>query len=189
MEIRIRSTGQVMQEAEFRSLHNQTSFPQQLSAELLDGFDADVVMEGPQASNMEWWQYSQRSGVEQINGNWYTKYIAGPVFDADADRDAYIAQKTTERNQALQASIVSQTQARLDTFAKTRNYAGILSLCTYSGSLVPKFAAEGQYGVQLRDDTWSTCYQILADVEAGTRPLPSGYEEIAPELPTPQWPA
>lgn len=188
MEIRIRNTGEVVTECEFRRLHQNTSLPA-LTPELLEALGADPVLHGPDAQNLLWWQHSQRDGVEQINGKWYTKYIAGPVFDADADRDAYIAQKTTERNQALQASIVSQTQARLDTFAKTRNYAGILSLCTYSGSLVPKFAAEGQYGVQLRDDTWSTCYQILADVEAGIRPLPSGYEEIAPELPTPQWPA
>jgi len=89
----------------------------------------------------------------------------------------------------VQLDVVTKTQERLDTFAKTRNYAGMLSLCTYSVSLVPKFAAEGQYGVQLRDDTWSKCYEILAEVEAGTRPLPSGYEEIAPELPTPEWPA
>jgi hypothetical protein len=89
----------------------------------------------------------------------------------------------------VQLDVVTKTQARLDDFAATRNYAGILSLCTYSVSLIPKFAAEGQYGVQLRDDTWSTCYAILAEVEAGTRPLPSGYAEIASELPTPQWPA
>jgi len=89
----------------------------------------------------------------------------------------------------VQLEVVTKTQQRLDDFAATRNYAGILSLCTYSVSLIPKFAAEGQYGVQLRDGTWSKCYEILAEVEAGTRPLPSGYAEIAPELPTPQWPA
>jgi hypothetical protein len=188
MEIRIRDTGQTMTESEFRRLHNQTSFPPQLSAELLDSFGADVVMEGPQASNLEWWQYSTRSGVEQINGKWYTKYIAGPVFATQAEQDVYIAQKTAEKNKALQASVVEQTQARLDTFAATRNYAGMLSLCTYANSTNAKFQAEGQYGVEARDETWAKLYEILAEVEAGTRPLPSGYAEIEPELPLLVWP-
>lgn len=43
--------------------------------------------------------------------------------------------------------------------------------------------------IGLHDDaTWAKCYEILGEVEAGTRPLPSGYEEIAPELPVPSWP-
>lgn len=88
----------------------------------------------------------------------------------------------------VQLDVVTKTQERLDAFAGTRNYAGILSLCTYAASSVTAFASEGQYGIQLRDATWSKCYEILAEVESGTRPLPSGYEEIAPELPTPQWP-
>lgn len=199
MEIRIRDTGQTMQESEFRKLHNQTSFPPQLSAELLDSFGADVVMEGPQASGLEWWQYSMRSGVEQINGKWYTKYIAGPVFTDYIDQDgvlhtaaeqqaAYIAQKTVEKNQALQESVVEQTQARLDDFARTRNYGGILSLCTYATSTVQKFQAEGQYGVEARDETWAKLYEMLAEVEAGTRPIPSGYAEIESELPQLAWP-
>ena len=106
---------------------------------------------------------------------------AGGVFSPPT-----LPAKTPEE---VQLDVVTKTQERLDAFAATRNYAGILSLCTYSVSLVPKFAAEGQYGVQLRDDTWSKCYEILAEVEAGTRPLPSGYAAIAPELPAPQWPA
>ena len=46
---------------------------------------------------------------------------------------------------ALQQSIVQATQARLDDFARTRSYDGILSACTYATSTVPKFQAEGQY--------------------------------------------
>jgi hypothetical protein len=89
----------------------------------------------------------------------------------------------------LQAEIVQATQQRLDAFARTRNYDGILSLCTYATSTVPKFQVEGQYGVTARDATWAKLYEILAEIEAGTRPVPSGYADIEPELPVLQWPA
>jgi len=89
----------------------------------------------------------------------------------------------------LQAEIVQATQQRLDDFAKTRNYDGILSLCTYATDPDPKFRAEGQYGVESRSATWSRLYSILAEVEAGTRPMPTGYADIEPELPALAWPA
>lgn len=88
----------------------------------------------------------------------------------------------------LQAEIVAATQQRLDDFARTRNYDDILSLCTYATSAVPKFKAEGQCGVNARDATWATLYQVLADVQAGTRPTPAGYADIEPLLPALEWP-
>ncbi len=88
----------------------------------------------------------------------------------------------------VQAAIVVATQRRLDDFARTRNYDGILSLCTYATSTNAKFQAEGQYGVEARDATWAKLYEILAEVEAGTRPVPTGYAEIEPELPALVWP-
>jgi hypothetical protein len=89
----------------------------------------------------------------------------------------------------LQAEIVAATQKRLDDFARTRNYDGILSACTYATSTVPKFAAEGQYCVTARDATWASLYTILGEVQAGTRPVPSGYEDIEGDLPALVWPA
>jgi len=89
----------------------------------------------------------------------------------------------------LQTVIVTATQVRLDDFAKTRNYDDILSACTYAASSIPKFAAEGQVAVNARDATWAKLYEILADVEAGIRPAPSGFADIESELPALAWPA
>lgn len=89
----------------------------------------------------------------------------------------------------LQAEIVAATQQRLDDFARTRNYDGILSACTYATSLVPKFATEGQYAVQARDATWATLYALLAEVQSGTRPAPASFDDVAPLLPELEWPA
>jgi len=200
MEIRLRTTGEVLSEAAFRQSNPDTSFPTAITAVTLDGFDADVVMEGPQASGGEFWQYSVRDGVELINGKWYTRYSFGPVFtDIPASDDApaktaaeqqaeYIAKKTAQRNQALRDSVISSAQQRLDDAARAHGYDSIISLCTYATSSVPRFQAEGQYGVELRDATWSALYQILVAVESGERPIPAGYDEIEPELPAIVWP-
>lgn len=101
----------------------------------------------------------------------------------------------TAHVQRLQKGIVVAVQKRLDAFAQTRGYDGILSACTYALSAVPKFAAEGQYCTDARDATWAGLYQLLATVQAGNWPtegagqMPAGYADIEPELPVLEWPA
>lgn len=86
------------------------------------------------------------------------------------------------------AAVTAAVQQRLDDFARTHNYDGILSACTYATSTVPKFAAEGQYAVEARDQTWATCYQIMGEVMQGLRPMPS-LDQVMGELPDLEWPA
>jgi hypothetical protein len=83
--------------------------------------------------------------------------------------------------------VQEMVQKRLDDFAKTRGYDGILSACTYASSQVPKFQTEGQYAVNARDSSWAMCYVILADVQDGIRPLPT-VAEVEAELPALVWP-
>ena len=75
MRLRIRETGAVMYEDEFRRMYPDVSFPQVLSEELLNDFGADPVFEGPQPELTED-QYSQYDGVVEVNGQWFTYYIA-----------------------------------------------------------------------------------------------------------------
>jgi hypothetical protein len=104
MEIRLR-TGQVMTESEFRAAHPNTSFPQQLTVELLDGFDADPVLNGPTPSAGRY-QTVARDGVEEINGKWFTKFAL--VDMSDEAKAAVDAQQSTsiraERNRRLSES-------------------------------------------------------------------------------------
>ena len=82
MKIRIRTSGQVMYESEFRNHMKETTGAswEQTTTEVLEALGADVVFEGAQASSGTVYQYSQAQGVEQVDGKWYTKYILGPVF-------------------------------------------------------------------------------------------------------------
>lgn len=102
MEIRIRKTGAVITESEFRALHPQTSFPPILTVELLDSFEADPVLNGatPAAGR---YQVVTRDGVEQIDGQWFTKFTL--VDMAQEAKDALDAQQASsiraERNRLI----------------------------------------------------------------------------------------
>jgi hypothetical protein len=89
----------------------------------------------------------------------------------------------------IQTDVVSKTQQRLDTFAGTRNYDSILSACTYITSSIPQFMAEAQYCVNARDATWASLYDLLTEVQTGTRPIPTGFADIEAYLPVLAWPA
>jgi hypothetical protein len=161
-----------------RAAHPNTSFPAYF--EQADGFD--------------WVQFADRPAY-----NPDTQYVeeGAPAFSAGRWRQTWVVKSFTpeqidQRLKAKQQTIINQivdaVQKRLDDFAASRNYNGILSACTYATSPTPKFAAEGQYCVRQRDATWAKCYQMLAEVQAGTRPMPSGYADIASELPVLEWP-
>lgn len=128
-------------------------------------------------------QYCFRDGCEYVDGTWKYKWT---ILDYSQEQ-ATINQATIDK--LLYDRIVVQTQHRLDSFAQLRGYDNILSACTYATSAVPKFQQEGQYCVNARDITWAKLLEILAEVQAGTRPKPAGYMDIEPELPLLVWPA
>jgi len=89
-----------------------TGFPVQLTGDIINDFGGNVVFEGPQASNGDRYQFSMRQGVEEIQGNWYTKYVLGPVFTDYTDEEgvlhtaaeqeaAYKAQKDADQAKAV----------------------------------------------------------------------------------------
>ena len=96
MQVRIRETGAVMYESEFRALHPNTSFPAQLSEQLLNDMGADVVFEGPQAQPTRY-QVAFRDGVEQINGKWYTKHSVSEM-DQEAKDSLDLSQSNSVRS-------------------------------------------------------------------------------------------
>lgn len=75
MKIRMRDSGDVIIDDEFRARHSDTSFPLNLTSDLLDSFGADEVHETPYPEVTET-QYVAFVGVEQIDGKWFTKYEA-----------------------------------------------------------------------------------------------------------------
>jgi Phage tail assembly chaperone protein len=107
-QVRIRESGAVMYIDEFRAYQHTHGGPSwgTTTEEILNSLGADVVLEGPQATGGTVYQYSQASGVEQIDGKWYTKYVLGPVFTdgettAAEQEAAYKAQKDAEQAKSV----------------------------------------------------------------------------------------
>ena len=128
MQIRIRETGAVVYENEFRALFPNTGFPVTLTETIINDFGGDVVFEGPQAQPTRY-QVAYRDGVENINGKWFTKYS---VADMEQEaKDALDAQQAKavrdERNRKLSEtdwrfrSDMTPSQAWIDYCAALRN--------------------------------------------------------------------
>lgn len=114
MELRNRATGAITTDSQFRAEHPNTSFPKVLTVEILDSFGYDPVLEGPQATVEPPYEYSQRDGVVEVNGQWFTHYIAGPVFHEYVDDEgvthtvaeqeaAYKAHKDDEQSKSIRS--------------------------------------------------------------------------------------
>lgn len=140
----------------------------------------------------------QSAAVLTDKGHYEQTWIVLPRFeDFTDDMDVFHSAETQlaaavsadqQANvQKIQENIIRSAQDRLDTFARTRNYDGILSACTYATSSIPNFAREGQDAVNARDNTWAALYTILAEVQVGTRQMPTNFDEIEPELPELIW--
>lgn len=133
-----------------------------------------------------------RSSMPEFNTALYKCVEETPVFS-----DTVLVQTWTVvpllpseievRKNRIKQEIIDQVQLRLDEFAQSRNYHNMLSACTYATSADPRFSAEGQHCVDLRDATWNVLYTVLAEVEAETRPMPQGFADIESELPILTW--
>ena len=100
----IKYNNEVVYEQGFRALFPNTSMPQQLTEEIINSLGGSVVFERPQASGGTVYQYSQRQGVEQIDGKWYTKYVLGPVFSDTEATETEPAKTAAEHEADYKAS-------------------------------------------------------------------------------------
>ena len=151
MEIRT-STGQVMFESEYRAYllaNNGPSF-ETLTPEIMAELGIDPVLEGPQATTTPPYQFSQRSGVEQIGEQWFTKYIAGPIFTDRAATETEAAQTAAEQEAAYKAQKDAEqaTSVRTD---RTKRLAD--SDWTQIADSTADKAAWATYRAALRDIT------------------------------------
>jgi hypothetical protein len=186
-----------LSEWDIRVAHPNTSFPSQFRPP--DGYEWVFPTPQPTPPNPVIQVARETTPAISSKGQWEQRWEIVDKFDDYTDDQgvlhtkaeqeaAAIAADQKAKQEALIKQIEEAVQKRLDDFAATRYYNGILSACTYATSAVPRFKTEGQYCVEARDATWAKCYEILTAVQAGTRPMPSGYADIEGELPVLAWP-
>lgn len=89
MELRNQTTGAVITEQELRRLNPNTSFPSVLTPDVIAELGYDPVLEGPQPTLVAPYQFAQRDGIVNRDGQWFTNYIAAdPSDEVKAEMDA-----------------------------------------------------------------------------------------------------
>ena len=76
-DFRIRETGEIISDSEFRLRHKNASFPRIIDESLQEEFGIDMIFEGPQKQGPPPYSYTYRDGIEKIGDKWYTKYTIG----------------------------------------------------------------------------------------------------------------
>ena len=74
----------------------------------------------------------------------------------------------------------------MDVKVQEHGYDGILSACSYVNTGIERFDNEGAACRAWRSAVWDKCYAMLAEVQAGTRAVPTA-EELINELPKLEW--
>ncbi len=90
MEIRNRESGAVTTISQFKASYPNTSFPKVITADILDSYGYDPVLNGAPATVTAPYGVSTRDGVEQIDGQWFTRFVAGPVFADTTDEEGNV---------------------------------------------------------------------------------------------------
>ena len=119
MEIRNRSTSELTTVSQFKATQPNTSFPKQITTEILDSYGYDAVLNGAAATVTAPYGVSTRSGIEEIDGKWFTKFIAGPVFTDTTDDEGNVT-TAADNEAAYKAGIDAQaaTSVRAERDAK-----------------------------------------------------------------------
>ena len=109
MEIRNRETGVVTTISQFKASYSNTSFPKNITSDILDSYGYDPVLNGAAATVSAPYGVSMRDGVEQINGQWFTKFIAGPVF-TDIEGGETAAEQETAYRAGVDAKVAAKVR-------------------------------------------------------------------------------
>lgn len=112
MEIRNRSTGEVITTSQLKAANPNTCFPKNITTEVLDHFGYDAVLNGAAATVTAPYGVSTRNGVEEINGQWFTRFVAGPIFTDTTDDDGNVT-TAADNEAAYRTSIDNNAAARV----------------------------------------------------------------------------
>lgn len=140
-----------MYESELRAYLQANDGPSfdQLTPEVMEAIGVDPVLEGPQATGGTVYQYSVYGGVEEINGQWFTKWNLGPSFFDTEDAEGHVT--TAAENEANYKAAKDAEQAK--SVRDSRNTKLTESDWTQIADSTADKAAWATYRQALRDIT------------------------------------
>ena len=111
-------------------------------------------------------------------------------LDDGEDNNGYyvvIHEQQLPTPEEIKASLLQAVDNYLNSTVQAKGYDSILSACSYAFDETDEvFAEEGKKALAFRSGVYRTCYNILAEVEAGERDIPTE-EELLAELPVLEW--
>jgi len=119
MEIRNRSTGELTTLSQFKATQPNTSFPKQITTDILDSYGFDAVGYGSPATVTAPYGVSTRSGVEEIDGKWFTKFVAGPIFTDTTDSEGKVT-TAADNEAAYKAGVDARAAESARTLRNTK---------------------------------------------------------------------
>ena len=124
--------------------------------------------------------------VNSIDGNYYLE----DFMPDEQGRMMLIVRQLpvhVETAEEIQKRLTDSVQNWMDTKVQERNYDNVHTCVgTYLYSPIEKFRLEAEAVKDWVSYVWAKCYEILAQVEAGERDIPT-LEEVIAELPTLVW--
>lgn len=118
--------------------------------------------------------------TEPNERTWYEWNNIGEPY-----RDSKPYKPPTEEE--IQAQLEQGIEAWMNTVVAERHYNSIdTCIARYTDSSNPKYAQEAKAVKDWNTAIWDKCWDILAEVKAGTRPIPT-LEEVIAELPVLVW--
>ena len=148
-KLRNKTTGDVITTSQFKGLYPNTSFPKPMTVEVYEAFGYDSVLNGPAAKVTAPYEVSQESGVEEVDGKWFTKFIVGPVFTDTTDDDGNTVTAATNEA-AYKAKVDADAAASIRSTRDSK-----LADCDWTQTNDSPLKAES---------TWTTYRQSLRDV-------------------------
>ena len=130
--------------------------------------------------------------VRMMNGSIQNVEISQDVFESyleEPSKYVYLNNSLSlnpafekTQQEKIQKKLTQSVQDILDAKAQELLYDSCLSVCSYIDTGVPKFDAEGRAFRAWRSAVWAKGYEILAQVQAGQRAIPTE-EQLIAELP------
>lgn len=130
-----------------------------------------------------------RHDIRQLTDEEGTRWTADEVYFRTRQTQEEISANAATiffTKSGIAEKLTAVVQEHMDKKAQERKYDNIASACSYANSTDETFHAEGLACVAWRDACWRKCYEIQAQVIAGTRSIPTA-EELILELPDLDW--